>query len=80
MAKRQPTDEDERPEPTPDNAVEEEARPGESLDDFMQRRDAEEAEWRGKKGGEGPSTHDANEHRHPQLHELEDYDPWLGKL
>lgn len=58
----------EPPEAPPYNAIDDEALPGESLDDYMQRKDAEE----GRK-------HDANESRHaPKFSET--WDPHMGDL
>ena len=72
MAKKAPT------EPAY-NAIDEEALPGESLDDYMARRDDEESKWKGKQGGEGASKHDANESRRP-FKLTEDWDPHMGQL
>lgn len=69
-------DEDE-PQEAEYNAIDEEALPGESMDDFMERRDAQEAEWKGKQGGQGASKHDANESRKP-FKVTEEWDPHLG--
>ena len=67
------------PDPDPYNAIDEEARPGETMEDFMERRDEEESQWKGKHGGKGAKTHDANEHRKP-LKMDEFWDPNMGNL
>jgi len=73
MAKRRITQQkptvDEVLESEPYNAIDEEARPGETLDEYMQRRDEEE----GRK-------HDANESRWGWIQERESWDPNMGDL
>lgn len=61
------------------NAIDEEALPGESMDDYMERRDAQEAEWVGKGGAKGAAKHDANESRQ-KVKITESWDPHLGDL
>ena len=80
MAKHpRPTPPDDEP-PTADNynAADDEVREGESMEDYMDRMDEQEAKWRGKQGGEGPSRHDVNESRHPKFVDDESWDPHLG--
>ena len=68
------------PEPEEYDAIAEEARPGESMEDFMERRDAEESEWKGKQGGRGAQKHDAHEQREPaaKFTQSETWDPHMG--
>lgn len=77
--KSQQIDPDEVAPPESYDANAEEARPGESLDDYMARRDDEESQWQGKQGGQGPSRHDANETRRP-FKVTESWDCHLGDL
>jgi len=67
------------PEADPYNAIDEEARPGETMEDYMERRDEDESKWEGKHGGRGAKTHDGNESRRPEKFD-EFYDPHMGNL
>lgn len=59
--------------------LDDEGVPGETMDEFMGRKDEEDAQWRGKQGGRGASKHDANESRTPPKFD-DDYDPHMGAL
>lgn len=73
----EPEDPDGHPQPDPYNAIDEEARPGETMDEYMERRDEEESKWEGKTGAKGAKRHDANESRRPVKAD-EYWDPHMG--
>lgn len=58
----------ELPPPPTYNAIEDEVHPGETMDDYMTRKDGEESQWRGQQGGQGATKHDVNESRTPVKH------------
>ena len=82
MAKRSLKTDDETAPPPAHNAIDDEALPGETMEDYMTRMDEQDSEWRGKHGAQGAAKHDANEHRAPaaKLEEDEAWDPHMGLL